>query len=87
MRIALPWVCRYKGLVTYLEAFQHYARHVTNYAEAFWHIKQKIGGKIFADEVKSTKTMKVFPLESFAIYGNVPRLKMVYATYTVHVYG
>ena len=41
-------------------------------AEAFWQVKQKIVkicGKTFVDEVKSVKTMKVFPLKSFAVYG------------------
>ena len=30
----------------------------------------KIGGKIFAIECKIVKIAKVFPLESFAVYGN-----------------
>ena len=56
-RIALQWVCIYKS--PDMEAFRH-----TLYETKI----VKIRRKTFADEVKSTKTAKVFLLKSFAIY-------------------
>ena len=38
----------------------------------------KIHWKTFTDEVNFTKTMKIFPLKSFAAYGMLPGIQMVY---------